>query len=70
MAVVPERQRQGIASFLLRASEERARARDPDREIYLTARKKDEPAVQLYMCALSYPWWTHDGWLPFDIFLR
>ena len=54
MAVVPALQRQGIASFLLRASEERARARDASRRVFLTARKKDEPAIQLYLCAARH----------------
>jgi hypothetical protein len=55
MAVDSQFHRQGIASMLLRLCEDLARARGPNQKMYLVARKKDTPAVQLYKCAPPTP---------------
>jgi ribosomal protein S18 acetylase RimI-like enzyme len=54
MAVASAHQRKGIATLLLCTCEAATRHRQPHSTIHLQARKKDNPAVQLYLCASQH----------------
>lgn len=56
MAVASAHQRKGIATLILQACEAATRLQQPRSTIHLQARQKDEPAVQLYLCAPLLCW--------------